>query len=985
MSSNEVCRIMIKILDKVTGWKELSAKDWVTLLKSDSVFEAKCDLTKAWKLFSSSDWVCLLKDKPSYENACSYWHGWHGFNTSEWADLLRSQPRFSDRYEKSRHWHRNNLSEKIKQWLSFRDKINALPLSERKKLPVESVPNITLKESEDIIFLFSVRAKGADWVNILIAHQCIIHYCDKYEGWKLLEGADWATLLSKCPDFIDRCDKYEGWEKIDGVDWSALLSVQSDMADRCDKCNGWKRFSGCDWGKLLIVQPSFCESCYRNNGWKNLSGDDWNELIIAHPQFVDFCDKCDGWGSFDGYDWSRLLSMNPKLADRCDSVDGWKDFCEHVNQYDDAECLWCDILITHPEFSDRCDRHNGWGKFTKYDWRILLAKQPFFSKKCDTVNGWNLLSNRDWIFVLKDAPILASKCDEYNMWECFDAFDWTELLRMQPQFAERCDGFNGWKKFLTRENSTSEGKDSPCVCWAALLEKQPKFAEKCDALDGWSTLDGFDWYRLLSAQPMFVRKCDSLNGWKLMFDFCPKEYKYNEEEWDEVINYSEYEHMSYGDVPYDTFNREKYCSAGECSTGMDLFCWVKNSGENEVAQILCALDKHFWIYAFRQQFRKGGIDAFLEASTYNVANVWKTFTEDDWKIALGKGTDFVNEVAVIFDNDEDCPEAWLNPFWDALVTAWPKFLDNLTGYYEYSGGDEIYISAAWPYLIRHRPEWADHMSDNDWKRFNAKDWERLLHPQWKFLEKTSIPLDSNFWKNCLLCAPQFADACERHGGWNKFSDDELRQLVERNPNLMEHCHRYINWDDIDANCWISMFRTLAFKGERGKGLESKLIAFCDEHSGWRLFSAREHEGDSIGWAKLLAISPQFEKQCTAYNGWSIFNGLDWQVLLSKQPQFAAKCDACNGWDVMSEKNWMLLIGRQEQFAGKYKSRPAHKYSKWPESAIVDVARRFTERESCRDVNYDDWPNDYVDWREESGWNDMYGGGVDPSDIIEFRD
>ena len=36
-----------------------------------------------------------------------------------------------------------------------------------------------------------------------------------------------------------------------------------------------------------------------------------------------------------------------------------------------------------------------------------------------------------------------------------------------------------------------------------------------------------------------------------------------------------------------------------------------------------------------------------------------------------------------------------------------------------------------------------------------------------------------------------------------------------------------------------------------------------------------------------------------------------------------------------------------------------------------------------DEPYYDW--DYPDWREESGWNDMYGADVEASDIIEFRD
>lgn len=30
-----------------------------------------------------------------------------------------------------------------------------------------------------------------------------------------------------------------------------------------------------------------------------------------------------------------------------------------------------------------------------------------------------------------------------------------------------------------------------------------------------------------------------------------------------------------------------------------------------------------------------------------------------------------------------------------------------------------------------------------------------------------------------------------------------------------------------------------------------------------------------------------------------------------------------------------------------------------------------------------WNDNFVDWREESGWNDVYGSGVDASDIIEF--
>lgn len=35
-------------------------------------------------------------------------------------------------------------------------------------------------------------------------------------------------------------------------------------------------------------------------------------------------------------------------------------------------------------------------------------------------------------------------------------------------------------------------------------------------------------------------------------------------------------------------------------------------------------------------------------------------------------------------------------------------------------------------------------------------------------------------------------------------------------------------------------------------------------------------------------------------------------------------------------------------------------------------------------SYYDW-DDTPDWKEESGWNDVYGSDVDASDIIEFGD
>lgn len=44
----------------------------------------------------------------------------------------------------------------------------------------------------------------------------------------------------------------------------------------------------------------------------------------------------------------------------------------------------------------------------------------------------------------------------------------------------------------------------------------------------------------------------------------------------------------------------------------------------------------------------------------------------------------------------------------------------------------------------------------------------------------------------------------------------------------------------------------------------------------------------------------------------------------------------------------------------------------------------SENDDNLENSYDDY-NDEPDWREDSGWNDLYGDDVEPSDIIEFRD
>lgn len=80
---------------------------------------------------------------------------------------------------------------------------------------------------------------------------------------------------------------------------------------------------------------------------------------------------------------------------------------------------------------------------------------------------------------------------------------------------------------------------------------------------------------------------------------------------------------------------------------------------------------------------------------------------------------------------------------------------------------------------------------------------------------------------------------------------------------------------------------------------------------------------------------------------------------------------------------MRLISKQAHFASKY--RETLGITEQCESEIIKKAKQFVERE-CRVSRAEEiLCDEYFDWREESGWNDVYGADVEASDIIEFRD
>lgn len=53
---------------------------------------------------------------------------------------------------------------------------------------------------------------------------------------------------------------------------------------------------------------------------------------------------------------------------------------------------------------------------------------------------------------------------------------------------------------------------------------------------------------------------------------------------------------------------------------------------------------------------------------------------------------------------------------------------------------------------------------------------------------------------------------------------------------------------------------------------------------------------------------------------------------------------------------------------------------------IELEEKLEQREREEELEEEafwTWHDKFVDWREESGWNDVYGRGVDASDIIEF--
>ncbi len=99
--------------DKCHCWEEFDHQELMYLLRRDSTFADKCDLTKldgsdwvnllhwkpkffknkcVWGKLEGYDWVHLLRDDPTFANKCK----WEKLTCHDWVDLLLAQPIFAE-------------------------------------------------------------------------------------------------------------------------------------------------------------------------------------------------------------------------------------------------------------------------------------------------------------------------------------------------------------------------------------------------------------------------------------------------------------------------------------------------------------------------------------------------------------------------------------------------------------------------------------------------------------------------------------------------------------------------------------------------------------------------------------------------------------------------------------------------------------------------------------------------------------------------
>ena len=532
----------------------------------------------------------------------------------------------------------------------------------------------------------------------------------------------------------------------------------------------------------------------------------------------------------------------------------------------------------------------------------------------------------------------------------FPRGDWVSLLAFRPEFEECCDKHEGWAKLDVRQ-------------WVFLLKSQPLFSEKCNSVGKWREFDGFDWVELLRAQPSFAAKCEEVDGWGRIAE-CGR--------WCELLEL----------CPQFANKCDEYKG------------WKRFDGFD-------------WWRLLRSQ------RCFIEKS--NVWNGWKKiYIYEPYHVCE---SDHCGGIITAWDNFDNTYPAeysetferngrWGSPYWNGLFALFDaigiEFDENETIFVTDESSLWRVDNSYWIYVVMQFPcsswrferelQFIDIFNRRGiCRRFSSKDWQLAIGKgDCTFLSEVAPLVDGVFWEMLqhswptwfegaegarkqetdtaeqnigfsawphLLCyKPEYAFACKAKRGWDGFEADDWGHLLGEGSCFLEK----VDSKMLDGGFWFPLLTQAPH-----------FCQICDKYNGWITLT-----GDR--WCLLLLKHPKLADRCHV---WAQFGGRQWVELLKRTPALFGVCGQSDGWAKLTKEDWLGLLLERASFAVACEKSGAMAKFGWKTKS--DAIEEAMEKHN---IVYDDGPPDVLEvpgWREESGWNDMYGD-ADPADFIDYR-
>ena len=722
-----------------------------------------------------------------------------------------------------------------------------------------------------------------------------------------------------------------------------MSDVEIILTNLLDNGKGWKSLTAKEWVVLLCKSDEFAAKCNKVNGWASFDGHHWLYLLKANAKYFDELVKHDGFSKLDSSCWITLIIERPEMANK---------YRHKIFDYDE---LWKKILNSLSHFGV------GWKFFDNSDWLRLLKVQPRYVGKCDEFKGWDKLTNQNVIELFKNAPLYIER---FPLWSRFDARDWVCLLDELPQLAVKCDMVNGWKNFgsvtfdfLDHYNNWN--------CWAYILSVHPEFANRCDAINGWHEFTPNDWVKLLTSNNAFIDRCDKVNGWA----------SFDRHHWVRLLK----KQPSFS-TKCDSFEKWKEFSG---------FDWVVLLREQPGFSVKCDLVDGWY-----------KIDFTVTSSHSDRNNSRQEFITHGMVVNdMGKYTGIKRIEYTYYEPilDEDPPK------------------DIKIGYVGYDENNHAIVHfkmaplfcGRWVELLECQPQFAAKCNQfNGWDALDGFDWFRLLSTRPQFITKCN---ESNAWRKMFYCRSKEYNHLEDEGGgsyseWSEYSHEPLfnvppeyeEEFSRENILPADHCY-----NGLPIDCWMGETEYMELSQKRiNLTNEEKTVILKTLNKDFWIYFLNQKPSSALSIATRHRID----------DIWQRFTINDWKQAIVNKKKFldritnltdddnTSKCvseaeflydkflDALiTAWpDFLGKEDWMRLINRYSALAIKY-AEHCH-INDQTLSEIVRCAKEFVNQENDdRHPLDDNWQDDSLDWREESGWNDVYGSDVDASDIIEFRD